>query len=140
MIQPIEHGYTPKNYQALVEATGLSNIDFIRAFDIPEQTFYKHINGTRSMKWKNWKPLKEQVLRFMEYDFVKLKQADITRQKKTHDDCYLAGASSGDFVFEDNEVLVSESCINQWASSSKDKEKKKRYDEIHSYLVKLNSK
>lgn len=56
-----EQGYTPANYQALVELTQLSNAQFCRAFDIPEQTFYKHRSGTRTMKWQDWQALLETV-------------------------------------------------------------------------------
>lgn len=52
-----EQGYTPNNYKALVELTKLSNADFYRQFDIPEQTFYKHLNGSRTMKWQEWQSL-----------------------------------------------------------------------------------
>jgi predicted transcriptional regulator len=61
MINLPEQGYTPKNYQALVKSTGLSNADFYRTFDIPEQTFYKHRNGTRTMKWREWAGLLDSV-------------------------------------------------------------------------------
>lgn len=52
-----EHGYTPNNYKALVELTGLTNAEFYRTFEIPEQTFYTHYKGTRTMKWQDWQKL-----------------------------------------------------------------------------------
>ena len=57
MINLPESGYTPANYQALVKLTNLSNADFYRTFEIPEQTFYCHLKGTRTMKWRDWKEL-----------------------------------------------------------------------------------
>lgn len=59
-----EQGYTPKNYKALVESTGLTNASFCRQFDIPEQTFYCHLKGTRTMKWQAWKNLYDAVIDF----------------------------------------------------------------------------
>lgn len=61
MLNLPERGYTPNNYQALVKLSGLSNADFYREFDIPEQTFYKHYKGTRTMKWQDWKNLYDMV-------------------------------------------------------------------------------
>ena len=52
-----DHGYTPANYQALVELTQLSNAEFYRTFKIGESTFYKHYAGTRTMKWQEWQTL-----------------------------------------------------------------------------------
>ena len=52
-----DQGYTPANYQALVKLTNLSNADFYRTFEIPEQTFYCHLKGTRTMKWQDWQLL-----------------------------------------------------------------------------------
>lgn len=60
-----EKGYTPANYIALVELTRLTNIGFCRQFDIPEQTFYKHRSGTRTMKWKEWQSLLDAVIAFI---------------------------------------------------------------------------
>lgn len=57
MVNLPEQGYTPFNYQALVKITGLSNADFYRTFEIPEQTFYTHYKGTRTMKWQDWQNL-----------------------------------------------------------------------------------
>lgn len=61
-----EHGYTPNNYKALVESTGLTNADFYRQFDIPEQTFYTHYRGTRTMKWQDWDNLVGKVLKYLD--------------------------------------------------------------------------
>ena len=61
MLNLPELGYTPKNYKALVELTKLSNAEFCRTFDIPEQTFYKHRNGSRTMKWQEWQSLLKLV-------------------------------------------------------------------------------
>jgi len=56
-----DQGYTPKNYQALVKLTKLTNADFYRKFEIPEQTFYCHQKGTRTMKWQDWQKLVKAV-------------------------------------------------------------------------------
>lgn len=64
MLNLPEQGYTPNNYKALVELTKLSNAAFYRQFDIPEQTFYKHHSGTRTMKWQDWQKLVEAVAEF----------------------------------------------------------------------------
>lgn len=65
----IKRGYTPKNYQALVKSTGLSNADFMRKFDVPESTFYANIaeiDNARhsSMSYKTWRKLVGEVEKF----------------------------------------------------------------------------
>lgn len=65
MLNLPEQGYTPANYQALVELTQLSNAQFCLAFDIPEQTFYKHRSGTRTMKWRDWQALATEVIKYI---------------------------------------------------------------------------
>ncbi|WP_227430421.1 helix-turn-helix domain-containing protein [Psychrobacter sp. I-STPA6b] len=60
-----EIGYTPSNYKALVKSTGLTNADFYRTFDIPKQTFYKHLKGSRTMKWQDWQALLKQVENYL---------------------------------------------------------------------------
>lgn len=64
MLSLPEQGYTPNNYKALVKLTNLTNADFCREFDIPEQTFYKHRLGSRTMKWKEWQSLYIAVTAF----------------------------------------------------------------------------
>lgn len=64
MLNLPEQGYTPDNYKALVKLTNLTNADFCREFDIPEQTFYKHRLGSRTMKWKEWQSLYNAVVDF----------------------------------------------------------------------------
>lgn len=59
-----EQGYTPNNYKALVKSTGLTNAAFYRQFKIPEQTFYTHYKGSRTMKWQDWKNLYDAVVVF----------------------------------------------------------------------------
>jgi len=61
-----DQGYTPKNYQALVKLTKLSNADFYRTFEIPEQTFYKHRSGGRTMKWQEWQILINAVKQYLD--------------------------------------------------------------------------
>ncbi|WLG12784.1 hypothetical protein Q6344_09205 [Psychrobacter cibarius] len=65
MLNLPEQGYTPNNYKALVELTKLSNADFYRQFKIPEQTFYHHSSGSRTMKWQDWQSLLTQVTNYL---------------------------------------------------------------------------
>lgn len=65
MIKFTETGYTPANYQALVDATGLSNVDFYHTFNIPKPTFYQHKSGSRTMDWQSWQTLLEQVEEYL---------------------------------------------------------------------------
>lgn len=57
-------GYTPENYKALVDSTKLANRAFYEQFNIPKQTFYKHFNGDRTMKWQDWEALLKKVEKF----------------------------------------------------------------------------
>lgn len=52
-----EYGYTPKNFAALVDATGMTNAKFIRQFNIKHSSFYKWCAGDRSMSHKTWESL-----------------------------------------------------------------------------------
>ena len=65
MLNLPEQGYTPTNYRALVELTQLSNAAFCRQFEIPEQTFYTHRSGSRTMKWQDWQSLLTQVADYL---------------------------------------------------------------------------
>ena len=65
-----EIGYTPTNYKALVELTNLSNAEFCRQFSIPEQTFYKHLAGSRTMKWQDWQLLYDAVASFKKITII----------------------------------------------------------------------
>lgn len=47
-------------------------------------------------------------------EFEVLTQETMDDQADNYDDCYLAGASVGDLVFCDDEVLVSEQTITGW--------------------------
>lgn len=57
-----EQGYTPANYQKLVELTGLTNVAFCERFNIPKGTFEKHKAGSRTMKWQDWQKLLTKVI------------------------------------------------------------------------------
>lgn len=61
MIDFPEKGYTPKNYQALVDATKLTPKAFYERFDIAHRTFNNHKSGTRTMKWHEWSDLVAKV-------------------------------------------------------------------------------
>lgn len=56
-----ECGYTPRNFAALVDATGMSNASFIRKFNIKHSSFYKWCAGDRSMSHKTWETLLNDV-------------------------------------------------------------------------------
>lgn len=65
-----EVGYTPVNYRALVEKTGLSNAAFMREFAVSESTFYANsadIDNKRhsSMSYKAWLELNKKVNDFL---------------------------------------------------------------------------
>ena len=60
-----EAGYTPKNFEALVEATHLINTEFMEKFDIIHASFYKYRNGDRSMSWRDWEVLFGKVENFI---------------------------------------------------------------------------
>lgn len=66
MIKLPEHGYTPTNYQALVESTNLSSKVFYTQFDIAERTFFNHKSGARTMGWQEWQSLVESVKQYLE--------------------------------------------------------------------------
>lgn len=73
MINLPDVGYTPANYKALVRLTRLTNAEFYRTFDIPEQTFYKYYAGTRTMKWQDWQALLETVKQHLTMEQNKMK-------------------------------------------------------------------
>ena len=60
-----EVGYTPKNFDAAVNATGLSNVNFMKKFGIGHAAFYKYRNGDRSMSWRTWEVLYKDIEEFM---------------------------------------------------------------------------
>lgn len=61
-----EVGYTPKNFDAAVNATGLSNVNFMKKFGVGHAAFYKYRNGDRSMSWRTWDVLYKDIKKFME--------------------------------------------------------------------------
>lgn len=61
-----EYGYTPANYQALVELTNLSSKGFYTQFDIAERTFFNHKSGARTMGWQEWQSLVLLVKQYLE--------------------------------------------------------------------------
>lgn len=61
-----EYGYTPANYQALVELTKLKPKGFYKQFDIAERTFFNHRSGERTMSWQEWQSLVENVKQYLE--------------------------------------------------------------------------
>ena len=73
MLSLPEQGYTPANYQKLVELTELSNVAFCELFDIPKGTFEKHKSGKRTMKWQDWQALLETVANYLTTEQYKMK-------------------------------------------------------------------
>lgn len=61
MIDFPENGYTPKNFEALVKATGLNNISFINSFKLSKASFYFYKKGTVTMQHKDWVMLTQKV-------------------------------------------------------------------------------
>lgn len=66
MIDLPDHGYSPDNYQRLVSATKLKPKQFCQQFGIPAPTFYQHRRGTRTMSWKQWFALLNEVESYLE--------------------------------------------------------------------------
>lgn len=53
-----QYGFTPSNFNALVAATGLNNLEFMRRFEIKKASFYLYKNGGQTMPHKAWHDLK----------------------------------------------------------------------------------
>lgn len=66
MIDLPDVGYTPKNYQALVDATKLTPKEFYEEFSIAHRTFNNHKSGNRTMKWQAWQQLFTDVEAYLE--------------------------------------------------------------------------
>lgn len=60
-----EYGYTPKNFNKLVDITGMSNVRFMKQFGLEHPSFYKYRSGDRSMAYKTWKRLFEEVQSYL---------------------------------------------------------------------------
>lgn len=61
MINFPDSGYSPKNFEALVEATGLRNTEFIEAFKLSKASFYFYKKGDVTMQHKDWVKLTQKV-------------------------------------------------------------------------------
>lgn len=61
MIDFPENGYTPKNFEVLVKATGLNNISFINNFGLSKASFYFYKKGDVTMQHKDWVMLTKKV-------------------------------------------------------------------------------
>jgi hypothetical protein len=58
MITFTQYGYSPKNFVALVAASGAaSNAQFMRDNGIKKATFYRYANGETSLSWLEWQSL-----------------------------------------------------------------------------------
>lgn len=53
-----DNGYSPDNFKMLVNATGMSNVDFIKHFSVTKPMFYRYRNGDVTMQHQDWKSLK----------------------------------------------------------------------------------
>lgn len=60
-------------------------------------------------------------------EYLTITQEQIDEQNADYDSSYLSGTSSGDWVYDDGEVLVSQDCVYDWASKSKRKDKVNYY-------------
>ena len=72
-------------------------------------------------------------------DFVILDEEYIEFQKPTYNDAYIDGATVGQWVYDDGEVLVSQSCVEHWYATSQGEEQEK-YRQIFEHLEALNSR
>lgn len=61
MINYPDVGFTPNNFQALVNASGLNNKMFIEVFGMDRASFYFYKNGDVTMQHKDWQILKDKV-------------------------------------------------------------------------------
>lgn len=74
-----------------------------------------------------------------EFELVQLTQEDIDDAIRNGFEDYLYNAKVGDWVYDDNEMLCSYSCVYQWYSTTpSDTDSHKRYAEICSELNRLN--
>ena len=75
----------------------------------------------------------------MEFEFIQLTQDDKDEQHINYDTGYLSGADIGDWVFDDGEVLVSQSCVLDWLGCAVGDEKE-RCQKIYDQLTQLNGR
>lgn len=61
MIEFPDNGYSPDNLKALVKATNLNKIDFIKQFKLSKAMFYRYQNGETTMQHDDWLSLKSAV-------------------------------------------------------------------------------
>ena len=61
MINYPDIGFTPDNFQALVDATSMSNKMFIEVFDLDRASFYFYKKGDVTMQYKDWEALRLMV-------------------------------------------------------------------------------
>lgn len=52
-----QYGYSPNNFVALVEHSGLSQDQFMADNNITKSTYYRYKTGETSMCWRRWKAL-----------------------------------------------------------------------------------
>lgn len=61
MIDFPDSGYSPDNFKALVKATNLSKVAFIKKFKLSKAMFYRYQNGEATMQYDDWLALKNTV-------------------------------------------------------------------------------
>lgn len=71
---------------------------------------------------------------------LQLTQDDMDDQNKDYHEDYLHKASVGDWVYDDGEVLCSQSCIEDWHRISTTDEEIKKWSSIYDRLKSLNNK
>ena len=74
----------------------------------------------------------------MDIETLQLTQEDIERQNKDYHEDYLAEAKAGDWVYDDGEVLCSQSCVERWRNTSTTEKETEKQDLIFKHLEKLN--
>ena len=52
-----QFGYSPKNFIALVQHSGLSQAEFMNANKITKSAYYRYRTGETSVNWNKWKSL-----------------------------------------------------------------------------------
>lgn len=73
-------------------------------------------------------------------DILQLTQDAINDQNRNYDDSYLSNAEVGDWVYDDGEILCSQSCVEHWYHTSSTEKEAKNWSHIFDRLESLNSK
>lgn len=75
----------------------------------------------------------------MDIETIQLTQEDIEDQNRNYDADYLSKAKIGDWVYDDGEVLCSQSCVDHWYQTSSTEEERENWLQIFEHLQSLNN-